>query len=174
MTRLPLALALPLACALIALPAAAQEYPRRIEAPGGEVIIPSAGSQRAYDEIGYAPARRAGDTLYVSGAIAGAAPGEGTDAAAFEAQVRRTFQHLQRTLTAAGVTFNDVVMINSFHVWEGPGFSGTRMEQVTIIDRVKREFITGPHPAWTAVGTTGLLAPGGVVEIQLIVHAPQS
>ena len=29
-----------------------------------------------------------------------------------------------------------------------------------------------PWPAWTAVGTTGLLGSGGIVEIQLIVHAP--
>jgi hypothetical protein len=28
-----------------------------------------------------------------------------------------------------------------------------------------------PYPAWTAVGTTGLLSDGGIVEIQLIAHA---
>jgi enamine deaminase RidA (YjgF/YER057c/UK114 family) len=29
------------------------------------------------------------------------------------------------------------------------------------------------HPAWTAVGTTGLLATDGVVEIQMIAYAPR-
>jgi len=31
-----------------------------------------------------------------------------------------------------------------------------------------------PHPAWTAVGTSGLLAPNGVVEIQMIAYVPQT
>lgn len=31
-----------------------------------------------------------------------------------------------------------------------------------------------PYPAWTAVGTTGLLSDGGIVEIQLIARVPSS
>lgn len=149
------------------------EYPKRIPSPGGEVIIPSRGGQYAHDQIGYAPARRAGDVLYVSGAIVGRAPDEGTDVAAFEVQVRRALTQLNRTVTAAGATMDDVALINSFHVWEGPDFTGTRMEQIEVIARVWREFSTGPRPAWTAVGTTGLLGERGIVEIQLTVHAPQ-
>lgn len=148
------------------------DYPRRLPTPGGEVIIPGPGGQRAHDEVGYAPARRAGDTLYVSGAIIGRAPDEGTDLAAFEVQTRRTLTALNRTLAAAGAGFDDVALINSFHVWEGPDFSGTRDQQIEIIAKVWREFSDGPRPAWTAVGTTGLLAPSGIVEIQLIAHAP--
>ncbi|RZJ95792.1 MAG: RidA family protein [Brevundimonas sp.] len=153
--------------------ATAQDYPRQIPAPGGAVIIPGPGGQRAHDEVGYAPARRVGDTLYISGAIVGRAPDEGNDLAAFETQVRRTLTHLNRTATAAGVTLNDVAMMNSFHVWDGPNFTGTKDQQIEIIARVWREFADGPRPAWTAVGTTGLLGEGGIVEIQLIVHAPQ-
>ena len=78
-----------------------------------------------------------------------------------------------RTLTAAGATLDDVALINSFHVWEGPDFTGTRDQQIEIIAKVWREFATGPRPAWTAVGTTGLLGEHGIVEIQLTVHAPQ-
>ncbi len=148
------------------------EYPRRLPSPGGEVILPGPGGQRAHDEVGYAPARRAGDTLYVSGAIVFRAPDEGTDVAAFEAQVRRTLTHLNRTLAAAGATMNDVALINSFHVWEGPDFTGTKDQQIEVIARVWREFSDGPRPAWTAVGTTGLLGQGGVVEIQLTAHSP--
>lgn len=160
-----------LACALPAM-AAAQSYPLKLPSSGGEVIIPSAGYRQAYDEIGFAPARRAGDTLYVSGVIVGPIGKEGTDAAAFEAQVRRAFRQLDMTLKAAGATFDDVAMINSFHVWEGPDQPMPREQQIAVINRVKAEYIKGPHPAWTAVGTTGLLAPRGVVEIQLIAHAP--
>ncbi len=150
----------------------APTFPLRLPSPGGEVIIPSRGGQYAHDQVGYAPARRAGDTLYVSGAIVFRGEGEGSDAAAFEAQVRRTLTGLNRTLEAAGATMDDVALVNSFHVWEGPDFTGSRMEQIEIIARVWREFARGPRPAWTAVGTTGLLGTGGIVEIQLTAHAP--
>lgn len=147
-------------------------YPRRLPTPGGEVIIPGPGGQQAHDVVGYAPARRAGDTLYVSGAIVGRREDEGTDVAAFEAQVRRTLTYLNRSLGAAGATFDDVALINSFHVWEGPDFTGSKDQQIEVISRVWREFSQGPRPAWTAVGTSGLLGQGGIVEIQLTVHSP--
>ena len=165
-------LAVPVLMTLCLPQAAAQEYPRRLPSAGGEVIIPSRGGQYAHDEIGYAPARRAGDTLYVSGAIVSRAEAEGRDVAAFEAQVRRTLTSLNTTLEAAGATMDDVALVNSFHVWEGPDFTGTPNEQIAVIARVWREFAVGPRPAWTAVGTTGLLGSGGIVEIQLTVHAP--
>lgn len=152
----------------------AQDYPRYLPSAGGEVIIPTEASQRSYDQIRYAPARRAGDVLYVSGAIVARQDDEGTDLAAFEGQVRRTLRHLDGVVRAAGATLDDVALIRSFHVWDGPDFAGTRFEQIEVIGRVWSEFVTGPHPAWTAVGTTGLLAPTGIVEIELTVHAPAS
>lgn len=166
-------LILPALFALIATHAVAQEtYPKRIPAPGGEVIIPSERAQKSYDEIKYAPARRVGDTLYVSGVIVGRGKDEGTDAESFKTQVRRAFTSLDATLRAAGTSFDNVVMINSFHVWEGPDQPAPRWEQINLINAVKGEFIKGANPAWTAVGTTGLLAPGGIVEIQLIAYIP--
>jgi enamine deaminase RidA (YjgF/YER057c/UK114 family) len=166
-------LVLPILCALVATPVLAQEvYPKTIPSPGGEVIIPSERSQKSYDEIKYAPARRVGDTLYVSGVIVGRGKDEGTDAESFKTQVRRAFVSLDATLKAAGTSFDNVVMINSFHVWEGPDQPAPRWEQLNLINAVKSEFIKGAHPAWTAVGTTGLLTPGGIVEIQLIAYVP--
>src|SRR5688572_19595845 len=125
-----LKLALIAAAVLAASAAQAQEaYPKKIPAPGGHALIPTPQSQRAYDEYRFAPARRAGDYLYISGVIVGPAPGEARDSAGLTAQSRRAFQALKRTLDAEGLTFADVVMINSFHVWQGPGFTGTRDEQ---------------------------------------------
>lgn len=141
-----------------------------LPSPGGETIVPGPW-RRAYDEIGYAPARRIGDTLYVSGAVGGLAPGQPQDEAGLEAAARSAFDQLEIVLKAAGATFNDVVMINSFHVWDGPETS-RRMMHVQAMKKVMDERWTGPRPAWTAVGTTGLLMPTGVMEIQLIVHAP--
>lgn len=147
-------------------------YPKKIPAPGGEVIIPLPQAQRWYDQMKFAPARRAGDFLYISGVIAGPGPNEPRDAEGFKAQTRRAFNAIKQNLDAAGLTFEDVVMINTFHVWNGPGFTGTRDEQFAAFSAVKDEFMRAPHPAWTAVGTSGLLADNGVVEIQMIAYAP--
>jgi enamine deaminase RidA (YjgF/YER057c/UK114 family) len=163
-------------------PAAAQTpaaspptWPERIPAPGGEVLLPSAGARQAYDAIKYASSRRVGDTLYVSGVVAGGgSPGKPADAAAFKASLRRAFQQIERNLKAAGAGFGDVVMINSFHVWESPHFTGGQDAHFAAVSEVKDEFMREPHPAWTAVGTTGLLVPTGLVEIQVIAHAPSS
>lgn len=165
---------LALGLALVTTAGAQEVYPRRIPAPGGEVIIPNASQQGAYDVVGYAPARRVGDTLYLSGAIIWRGASEGTDLEAFERQTRRTFRSLQATLNAAGASFDDVVMINSFHVWAGPDFTGTKDQQIAVMTKVRREFTDAPAPAWTAVGTTGLLGEGGIVEVQLIAHVPQT
>jgi enamine deaminase RidA (YjgF/YER057c/UK114 family) len=161
------------ALALVAAGAQAQTYPKIIPSPGGEVVIPSAGAQRAYDEYKFAPARRAGDFLYVSGVIAGPQGAEARDGPAFTAQVRRALGRIQQALQAEGATFADVVMINTFHVWNGPGFKGTRDEQFAAFSKAKDEVMPEPHPAWTAVGTTGLLADDGVVEIQMIAYVPK-
>lgn len=148
--------------------AAEPAWPLKLPAPGGEVILPTEASKKAHDEYRYAAARRVGDMVYLSGAIVGRAPGEGNDVAAFKLQTRRTLERLRHNLEAAGSDFQHVVMINSFHVWQGPNFAGSRDEQFAAFEAVIGEFMKPPYPAWTAVGTTGLLSDGGIVEVQLI------
>ena len=151
----------------------AQTFPVHIPTSNGEVILATPTAQKNYDEYGFAGVRRAGDMIYISGVIAGRRNSQdGTDVEAFKGQVRRAFTYLEGELKAAGVGFDDVVMINTFHVWQGPNFAGTRDDQFKAFEAVKDEFMKGPHPAWTAVGTTGLLSDGGIVEIQMIAKAP--
>jgi len=134
------------------------------------VIASPAEKASTYDQYHYSPARRVGDTLYISGVVVGRRDGEGKDIAAFKAQVRRAFQRIQATLNAAGANFDDVVMLNTFHVWQGPNFEGDRAAQFAAFSAVKDEFMKAPYPAWTAVGTTALIPDTGIVEIQAIVH----
>lgn len=152
--------------------ASAQDFPLHIPAPGGEVILPTPADKRAHDRYRFAAARRVGDTLYLSGVIVFRAPGEANDVAAFKAQTRRAMERLKAALTASGATFQDVVMINSFHVWDSPNFAGSRDEQFDAFDEVVGEYIKSPYPPWTAVGTTGTLADTGIVEVQMIAHVP--
>jgi enamine deaminase RidA (YjgF/YER057c/UK114 family) len=147
------------------------EKPIHIPSSGGEVVIATAGEKAsAYDQYHYSPARRVGDTLYISGVVAGRREGEGKDVTAFKAQVRRALQRIQATLNAAGANFDDVVMLNTFHVCQGPNFEGDKAAQFEAFSAVKDEFMKAPHPAWTAVGTTALIPDTGIVEIQAIVH----
>jgi enamine deaminase RidA (YjgF/YER057c/UK114 family) len=143
-------------------------YPLKLPAPGGEVILPTAGAKENHDQWRFAAVRRVGDTLYVSGVIVYRAEGEGKDVAAFKLQARRGLERLRANLEASGSDFQHVVMINSFHVWQGPHFEGTRDQQFQAFEDVIGEFMKPPYPAWTAVGTTGLLADNGIVEVQLI------
>jgi len=148
--------------------AADEKYPVKLPAPGGEAILPSAEARHHHDDLRFSAVRRVGDMLYVSGVIVRRQPGEGNDVAAFKLQVRRALERLRGNLEAADSDFQHVVMINSFHVWQGPDFTGTRDQQFMAFEEVIGEFMKPPYPAWTAVGTTGLLADGGIVEVQLI------
>jgi enamine deaminase RidA (YjgF/YER057c/UK114 family) len=147
--------------------------PVHIPTRSGEVILPNAIDKQSYDEYGFAAVRRAGDFVFISGVVAGRRTDEGTDVAAFKEQVRRAFRRIEGYLKSAGLDFDDVVMINSFHVWQGPNFSGTRAEQFEAFEGVKEEFMHGPKPAWTAVGTTSLIPEAGIVEVQMIAQVPK-
>lgn len=153
---------------------AAESWPQTAPAPHGVVIHPTAQDKKNHDEWRFAAVRRVDNMLYVSGVIVMRRENEGRDVPAFKLQVRRALERLKTTLEAAGASFQDVVMINSFHVWQGPNFTGTRHEQFMAFEEVIGEFIKPPYPAWTAVGTTGLLSDGGIVEVQLIARAPDA
>lgn len=169
--ELIVALAVPVSAVCAAESAASATEPLRIPTSNGEVILPGPRDKEAYDQYGYAAVRRAGDLVFISGVVIGRRPDEGSDVPAFKDQVRRGFRRIETCLKAAGLNFDDVVMINSFHVWEGPNFRGSRADQFKAFEEVKEEFMRGPKPAWTAVGTTSLLPDAGIVEVQMIAQA---
>lgn len=152
--------------------AADAKWPLVIPAPNGAVILPSESDKAGYDEYRYAAVRRVDNTLYLSGVVIGPRDKEATDVEGFKAQVRRGFERLKTSLTASGASFGDVVMVNSFHVWDSPHFTGTRDQHWDAFYEVVAEYVKAPYPAWTAVGTSGLLAQRGVVEVQMIARLP--
>jgi enamine deaminase RidA (YjgF/YER057c/UK114 family) len=170
-TRILLAAAL-LAAASVAHAAESEKWPMVIPAPHGSVILPDEDAKWSYDNFRYAAVRRVDDTLYISGVVIGPRKDEKRDAEAFKQQVHRGFQRLRVILESAGASFKDVVMINSFHVWEGPHFEGTKDQHFALFEEVADTYLKPPYPAWTAVGTTGLLGTNSVVEVQLIARVP--
>ena len=110
--------------------------------------------------------------ICVSGVVVERAPEGPRTSQAFLVATRVAFETLRARLQALGADFADVVMINSFHDWSAPELGGNRQAQFDAFRKVKEEFMTAPHPAWTAVGTSGLIRERGIVEVQMIAYSP--
>lgn len=148
-------------------------FPILIPTPhGGAVALANARDKRSYDVWGYSAARRAGDTIYISGHIIARPADQAPSEAVFAAQCTAALEAIAAQLAAFGAGFADVAMINSFHIWDSPDFPGDRYAQARVFQTALRQVMQPPWPAWTAVGTTGLLAERAILEVQMIAHHP--
>lgn len=126
------------------------------------VVMPEDARQRQLQEqIGWADAIISNGVVHVSGVPAFLAPGETDPEKAYD----RAFQALGKTLERAGVSWNDVVSMTTYHTDPNA--------QIETFAKVKSRYMKSPPPAWSAVGTTALLQPGALVEIALIAHVPK-
>lgn len=123
------------------------------------VIMPTNPQALAQlNQFGYADAVIAGDMVYLSGVIAAPQPGETSLVPAYE----RAFAQIDATLKKAGVGWDDVVDLTTFHT--------DLIAQVAPIATVKDRYIKKPFPAWTAIGVSRLFENTGVTEIKIIAH----
>jgi enamine deaminase RidA (YjgF/YER057c/UK114 family) len=127
--------------------------------PRGKTIVIPPGEDRLYDDWHYAPALRTGDLVIVSGIPA--ARGD-----TYEAKVRNMFERLRRVLESAGADLSDVIELQTFHV--GARDTEAFNKEFALLSKVHHEFFPSGYPAWTAVGTTVLLAPGAVLELRAV------
>ena len=108
----------------------------------------------------FSTAVRAGDTVWLSGAI-GTGP-DGKLPAGMDAQARQTMDNLGAALKAAGLGWGDVVkctvMLDDMKDW--PAFN-------TIY---RTYFPDGKFPARSAFGADGL-ALGALLEVECVAHA---
>ena len=123
----------------------------------------------------YTPAARVGDLVFAAGQLAsdfrtGVAPEARIDPAfpyygsAIKKQTRYVLENLKRTFAAAGTSLDHVVKAQVFH---------TDLMNFNAFDEVWREFFPTPPPR-TTVGTTGLLIPGTLVEVDLVAVTPSA
>ena len=151
----------------------AQEMPGlAVQGPHGAAIYVNADHKAGNDQYGYAGAFRAGDFVFVSGVVAGAWEGETLSDEELRDAIRAALSFAAQTLEASGSSFDDVVEIVSFHVWDTPYYQGDKASQLDAIVDVKREYMQEPDPAWTAVGTTALVPDQGIIEIKLTAYSP--
>ncbi len=148
-------MSLRLTCLLLSLatvPALAQESPTREH-------FASPGHEAAYHDWHYTPVVKVGDMVIVSG-IPAAGPGT------YEEKVRRMFVALGKELEQAGATYADVVELTTFHT--GPTDPKSFQDEFTRFAPIHHQFFPTHYPAWSAVGTSALLAPGAVVEMRAV------
>ncbi|HYD86643.1 MAG TPA: Rid family hydrolase [Vitreimonas sp.] len=129
-----------------------------------ESIVP-AQAQRAYDELHFSPAMRAGDYVFLSGVVAGLPESQRGDPAAVDAAYERAFRIVGMVLGEAGAEWSDVVEITTYHT-DLPA-------QFEAFSRVKDRYVPEPYPAWTAIDVDRLLPDDGMVEIRVIAYAPR-
>lgn len=121
-----------------------------------QVLMPPPGRDAAHQQWGFAQAVTHGDTIYLSGVVAGMAPGETDPSAGYD----RAFQHIADILKRAGSSWDDVLEMTTYHT-DVPA-------QLDAFVKVKARYVTAPYPAWTAIDVDRLVPDNGLVEIRVI------
>jgi enamine deaminase RidA (YjgF/YER057c/UK114 family) len=141
---------------------------QRVPTPGGEaILLHDLHRTIHYGQMHFAPARREGDWVFVSGVVAAARDGVPLDLAGFEAALRRAFEQIDALLVAAGCRRDQIVELQTFHVFGSPALKADKSQHIASFGRIKDEFVPEPYPAWTAVGVSELFPEHGLVEIQV-------
>jgi enamine deaminase RidA (YjgF/YER057c/UK114 family) len=117
------------------------------------------GARKFQEQWGYSDAVVTGDTIYLSGIVAGLRDGETGPEAAYE----RVYRQIGAILKRAGASWDDVVDVSSFH---------TDVEgQIETLAAVHKRHVKPPYPAWTAIGVSKVLG-GGITEIKIVARRP--
>jgi enamine deaminase RidA (YjgF/YER057c/UK114 family) len=125
-----------------------------------ETIVPK-GMEKIYETFHYAPGVKVDSTLYIAGQL-------GRDEqlrviADKEAQFAQAFENVNKVLSAAGATFDDVVDMMTYH---------TDMSDLPLFMKVKDRYFVNQLPAWTAISVPALAMPGLFAEIKCTAVLP--
>ncbi len=114
------------------------------------------------------PAIMSGGHVFLGGVTGSDAQGQMPQDPA--SQMRSTFDKVGLVLREAGLTFQDVVEMTTYHI-------GLR-DHFELFDSIRLEYVSKHYPAWTAVEVAGLRRVGAIVEIRVIAgfkgHEPEA
>lgn len=113
------------------------------------------------DEGGYADILTSGDTVYLSGWVAGLRPGE-TD---LDVAYDRAFKGMGETLARVGLGWDDVVEMVSYHT--------DIKSQIDSYSRVRRRYVKPPFPTSTVIQVVRLIPDRGLTEIKITAKRPK-
>jgi len=142
-------LVLALLALLSAAPAGAQQV----------LMSENEGERRFQEELGYADAVISGDTIFLSGVVAGQRQGE-----TLEAAYERAYAKIGAILARAGASWADVVDVTSFHTDVNA--------QIGAMAKVQKRHMGGHIPAWTAIDVDRLIPDNGITEIKIVARRP--
>jgi reactive intermediate/imine deaminase len=114
------------------------------------------------DQFGFSQGWRvdgAESIVFVSGQTAMSGEGQLIGEGDFEAQTRQVFENLRTVLGDAGASLEDIVKVTVFL---------TDVGNIREYGRIKADYISGPQPASTAIGVTGLALPGMMIEVEAV------
>lgn len=124
---------------------------------GTTVLMPTdPAANKGWTEMGFSEAVVRGDTVYLSGVVAGLRQGETDPAVAYD----RAFRIIASTLERAGSSWDDVLEMTTYHTDIVAGFETFR--------DVRLRYVKAPFPAWTAIDVDRLFPDNGLVEIKVI------
>lgn len=125
-------------------------------------IVP-AEFRAAADELKMSPGLISGNHVFLTGVTGSDAQGQMPEDPAV--QFRCAFDKVGLVLCEAGLTFQSMVEMTTYHV-------GLR-DHFDLFNTVRLEYVGEPYPAWTAVEVAGLRREGAIVEIRVIASTDQ-
>jgi enamine deaminase RidA (YjgF/YER057c/UK114 family) len=129
-----------------------------------EFFVTPGYGQQFRDRLHYSQAVKIGNRVEISG------QGGWNDELQFpeslEEEIAQTFRNVERTLAAAGASWEHVVHVNSYHVGGFPD------EVNETISRLYRQYMPNHAPIWTELGVEALAHPDMHIEIRVTAIIP--
>lgn len=114
----------------------------------------------------FSQAVKVGRTIYLGGQLSADEKGNVIGVGDIEVQTRNVFENITKLLEAAGATWNDVVKLNTYYVFNGTGQEAQVFwEKMT---KVRLEYLPTPGPGATAVRVAGLMYEGFLIEADVV------
>ena len=107
----------------------------------------------------YSGAVRVGDLVFTSGVVATDKKGTLIGRGDILIQAQTVFHNLGRLLEACGSQVSDIVKLNIFV---------TDVEARSLVDDVRRKFLSNTRPATTLIEVSALGIPGTMIEVEAI------
>jgi enamine deaminase RidA (YjgF/YER057c/UK114 family) len=109
---------------------------------------------------------RVGPLVFVGGQLSLDEQGAVIGAGDIEVQTRNVFENITKVLDDAGATWQDVVKLNTYYVFDGdPADAQAYWTKMT---NVRMEYLPDPGPCGTGVRVDGLMYDGLLIEVEAI------